>query len=154
MTAPVAHVVHRASGRLRLRVPERRGDREWLAAAADRVSEMTGIAAVEIGPETGSLLVHHAIECDPEPALRGLSLWRVEAPARADSRPVERLMAVVSALDGELRELASERIDLRTILLLSLLGLAAIQIWRGQFMAPAASLLWYAIESVNRGRRP
>ncbi|WP_201093690.1 hypothetical protein [Thiocystis minor] len=39
---PKVRRVHKASGRLRLRVAERRGDRPWLNAIAERIAAIPG----------------------------------------------------------------------------------------------------------------
>lgn len=150
---PAVHIVHRAAGRMRLRVAERRRDVAWLQMAAAQVAEVPGVESVEIGSETGSLLVRHGPDTDPEAALRAIDLWRFGESVALPPMPLDRLADAVGSLDRELRAIASENLDLRTLVFLSLLSLAIVQIWRGRFMAPAASLLWYALESVTLGKR-
>ena len=42
--------------------------------------------------------------------------------------------------------------DIRSMLFLTILGMAFHQIAKGNIMAPAASLLWYAFEIMNKAR--
>ncbi|MGZ4971104.1 MAG: hypothetical protein ACXV7H_16465, partial [Methylobacter sp.] len=61
--------------------------------------------------------------------------------------PIAVLTATgLNRFDESLMDLSQGRIDSRSLFMLTLTGLAIHQITRGNIMAPASSLLWYAIE--------
>jgi hypothetical protein len=151
---PKVRLVHKASGRLRLRVAERREDCLWLNAAAERIAALPGVETVEIGVPTASLLVRHAAPEDIEPALRGLNIWSFEDGDPTEPPPLDVLTATFGSLNRELRQVSENRVDLQTLTFLLLVGLSIAQILRGRFMVPAASLLWYALELAMNDRSP
>jgi hypothetical protein len=63
------------------------------------------------------------------------------------------LKEIASSLERELRGLAPGAPDLRTMLFLSLGALAMAQVARGQVMAPAVSLFWYALDLLMQSTR-
>ena len=130
---PAARVVHRVPGRLRLRIEGKRGDREWFDEAAAGLAMLRGVEAVATSPRTSSLLLRHcrpAEEVLADAAVRGLFTLPDEATAGASA--AARLQAAAGGLG------ASEG-------LAALLALAALrQVWRGNIMPPAVTLLAYA----------
>ncbi|MCF7984063.1 MAG: hypothetical protein K9L70_06640 [Thiohalocapsa sp.] len=143
---PGVMIVHRASGRLRLRVASRRADAAWLRATARRIAEVPGVLAVEMNVSTASFLVRHPISEDVEPALRDLDIWSFEYEDPARPPPLEVLSGTVAELNTYLRRISAHQADLQTLTFLLLIGLSIAQILRGKIMAPAASMLWYALE--------
>ncbi len=134
---PRAYVVHRLGGRIRLRVPEKRRDAQWLAEGAERLGRLPGVEDVVIGP-AGSLLIH----CEDSARLEGLlpqsGLFRLEP----DPIPGPGAGAALLGREGTDHGLGSA--ELRTLLALLFVVLAIVQIVRGQILVPAISLLWYA----------
>jgi hypothetical protein len=150
---PKVRVVHRTTGRLRVRVAERRKDADWLKTAAAQVAELPGVQSVEVGTQTGSLLLLHVPDQDPEPALRALGLWCFDDAPPPEEPPLQSLKEIASSLERELRGLTPGAPDLRTMLFLSLGALAMAQVARGQVMAPAVSLFWYALDLLMQSTR-
>ena len=58
---PVARIEHQIPGRVRFRVPSKRGDAAFLARVADALREQAGIMAVATDARTGSVLVEHGM---------------------------------------------------------------------------------------------
>ncbi len=54
-----AHVAHHVRGRMRLRVPQARGNRRLLERIQQLIAPLEGVRQVEIRPATGSLVVHY-----------------------------------------------------------------------------------------------
>lgn len=54
-----AKVIHHVRGRIRLKVPAGRGNRQLLEQMQQAISPMTGVCNVTINPSTGSLLVEY-----------------------------------------------------------------------------------------------
>lgn len=155
---PEARVVHCTTGRLRLKIPEKRGDHGFFASVERRLSGWDSVRRIETNPLTGSLLVHFT---EPEALFAENSLkndlFRVAVEDLAENllgdllgeaAPavplVERAMQQMRELDQALRSGSGGGADIRTIAFLALLGAGLVQLIRGQVSAPAATLLWYA----------
>jgi hypothetical protein len=63
--------IHHVPGRLRLWIPQFKGDRRRVQVACDTADAITGVAAVSANPVTGSLTITYDRRC-LEPA----DLWR------------------------------------------------------------------------------
>lgn len=134
---PAAELVHRIDGRLRLRVPERRGDEAWFADTRKALAGFPGVLRVTANPGTGSFLIRGkdlALRRIPEIAEdRG---WFTLAEPQRHEKPASDALAGLAPV---------------------FFGLAVLQAARGQIMVPALSLLWYALEIIRweelRGER-
>lgn len=152
MTGVTAHLVHRAPGRYRLRIPRCRGDVAFFETLADVLSAMEEVEAVEANPRTGGVLIRHD-ELDFETlanALEGHAELNEAyvAPSRF-SEAVEGL----NELDDWINRKSDGGSTLTSVLFLVLVTLGLAQIARGQILAPATSLLWYALDLVRSQRR-
>jgi hypothetical protein len=133
---PVAHVVHRLPGRLRLRVAAKRGDAAWFDDAATTLAMMAGVEHVSTSPGRGSLLLRHARPAEDllkSAAERGLfAVPAAEAAGEGAGTTTERLRAAASGMSG--------RGGLAVVLALAALR----EVLRGNIMPPAITLLAYA----------
>jgi len=96
---------------------------------------------------------HDPAVSDPVQALEGEGWLRaVEGPPPVT--PVaESVAATLAGLDREVRARAAGALDLWSVAFFVLLALALRQVVKGHVLAPAATLLWYAIGAfVARGR--
>jgi hypothetical protein len=133
-----AAVVHDSPGRLRLKLPDRKGDEAFLTELADRLLGVDGVHEVRANPLTGSvLLLHHGADSG---ALKA---------ALADGNLVRIVEPGYLLLEQPRDEHGPEW---RTVLFMGLLVLGIFQIARGQALAPAATLFWMASELVSRGK--
>jgi hypothetical protein len=57
--AHTAHVVHHVRGRIRLKMPNAKGDLRALQEIKELIAPMHGVRTVEIKPATGSIVVHY-----------------------------------------------------------------------------------------------
>ena len=83
-----ALVAHRMPGRLRLRFPQLRGEREAVLTLQALLAEVPGVREVEANPRIGSLLILH--DCDERQLIQHLEHLAgvsVETPQRADDAP-------------------------------------------------------------------
>lgn len=150
---PKARVVHCMTGRLRLKIPQKRGDHGFFAAVERMLSGWDSIRRVATNPLTGSLLVYFT---EPEALFAENSLkndlFRVAIEDLGDllgeAAPavplVERAMQQMRGIDQVLRNGSGGGADIRTLAFLALLAAGLVQLMRGQVSAPAATLLWYA----------
>lgn len=147
MTIPSGSIRHRMAGRLRVRIPARKGDPTYFATLAQAFSEFPGIRRVEVNPETGSALFLHSAEPDAILACaEGKELFRIVESA---NRPVHVSVGVKEKyreLDERVQRYTGGEWDVPAIAFFSLLGAGAYQIARGNFAAPAwYTAFWYAL---------
>lgn len=145
-----AFVIHELPGRLRLRIPERRGDAVFFAELAERLTECPGVTSVESNLLTGSLLLFHALETGMLEIARyseQSALFRIEpSSATAAGTLSQRAVKGFDGLDRSLAAASGGLVDLQSGFLLLLLGLALYQLRQGRILAPAISLFWEAIK--------
>lgn len=130
MQPPLAQLVHRLPGRVRLRVPALRGAPARLEALAVALRGLPGVTAAEAGPLTGALLLHHegSLEALREAAAgRGL-LRLAAAPAAAIAAPPPDPRVVLPAAGALLWSV-----------------LAVVQLLRREALPPAMTLGWQAL---------
>jgi hypothetical protein len=152
-TGPEAHISHAATGRVRIKVPARRGDADYFARVAERFGECPGVQRIVTNPLTASILIEHAtdtatildfaesgdvVSLQREPEAVSLAATVREAAANADVR---------------LRRAAGDALDLWSAASLIFFTLACIQMLRGQYMGPATALLWTAIAAMRLSSR-
>jgi hypothetical protein len=148
-----AHIVHHVPGRVRVRVPHKRGHHEFFADVERRLSQAPNITGVHANPTTGSLLVRYSGELTTilgQAAAVGLhelldfdeSLPPVKAIEDALS---ERLLS----FDAQILETTGGTIGGRSAVLVTLLIAALVQLWRGQAFGPALPLIWYAAQALG-----
>lgn len=131
--APAAHVVHRVPGRLRLRIDGKRGDQAWFDEAATTLAMLAGVEEVATSPRTSSIMLRHSRTAeDVLAAAVARGLFQLTDADLAEGSAADRLRAAAASLS------ASEGLAL-------VLTLAALrQLWRGQILPPAVTLLAYA----------
>lgn len=149
-----AHVVHSVPGRTRLRVHNRKHDKQFFQEIATRLDRFPQVKSVETDPLTGSVLMHHtgpAFELLLAAAEAGLGqLVDFEPPA-----PVARqLRAEVALFDEIIRRTSSGQLDLSTLAMFGLFTLAGIQFVQGSQPIIAVTLAWYGAELLRRWEEP
>jgi hypothetical protein len=142
MTARAA-IVHRTRNRLRLRVPERRKDIGFFVALYDNLREIPGVTEIVINPVTSSVLVSFpdgycsAIESAVQRS-RFLTFAKASETTKSPPAKAERASEKVVPL-RQRRELRVN--DLRTVLFVLMLAVAAHQAIRGRFLVASISLI-------------
>jgi hypothetical protein len=143
-TLPEAHVVHRLPGRVRLRVPSRRGDRDWFSSAVVELAMARGVLTAKADPRLASLLIHHdgPLQAIAAAAERG-GLFRLMDLAPRPESLLGEMQGEAAAWNAGLRRAAGDA-DLASLAFLGLCLSALWQLARGQILPPAATLAWYA----------
>jgi hypothetical protein len=143
-----AYLRHTIPGRIRVKIPARRGDRHYFANIAKKLGESESIRQVKVNHATASVLIEFAgelteiVEYAAEGDLFDLSAALLHEAAMP---PIaERIAEEVTRAGRGLERLSGGGIDLESAALVALLGMSTIQLIRGNIPAPAASLLWYA----------
>jgi len=153
---PEAFITHFISGRVRIKVPSKKGDDAFFLSMKERFSNFPGVRAIEINPMTGSLLILHSF--DPESLdvkeikayVELNSLFRLEGGAPGWKGPSlnirKRFGDSFKDLNEKMKSITSDEIDLPTLAFLILLGVGVYQISAGNFAAPAWYVaFWYAM---------
>lgn len=140
-----AYVGHRLAHRTRLKIPSRRGDEAYFNQVKAALEQQAVISSAEVNPHTASILIHHQTTLEEIGLFAektGLFALSLEAPELASLTP--SLMDAARAADGFLREVTGGRLNGSEAGLLALLIMGLYQLWKGETLAPAATLLWYA----------
>lgn len=143
---PIAHIVHRLRRRLRLKVPDKRRDADWLAEAASRLERMPGVKRVETRIVSGSLLIHHQADAGLEERLTSSGLFRITNAHVATPPVLDPVLDGLSRSQRKLKRRTGGRANLEAVLIVLLVLAALVQALRGRIMAPAISLIWYAAQ--------
>jgi hypothetical protein len=143
---PAAHIGHRAPGRLRLKIPSKRGDPGYFSDLSERFPQDKGFAKPEVNEITGSVLfLGKNIDLDAIAAYgEENKLFKLDT---AYPVPVSRkVVSPVGRLSRRISTLTGGELDLQGMAILSLLGLGVYQILRGNLRAPPwYTAFWYAL---------
>ena len=131
---------------MRLRIPSRRNDTAFFTRVVAGLRRCPAVAELRVNPATGSVLIMDT---------RGVALEVVREHARSHglfalpdgtgrANVTDAVLQGAQRLDGRLRGASGGELDLRGVAFLTLLGTALYQLARGQLLAPAATLGWYA----------
>jgi hypothetical protein len=152
---PEAYVSHRTPKRLRIRIPSRRGKRDYFSLLEEKLSRDRSFEGFEISPLTGSVLFTGEIdeasiaEYAEKNDLFSLQPYPMNLP--------RRMATPVGKVNNFLHRLTGGELNLAGIAFLALLGTGLVQIFRGELGAPPwYTAFWYALglftESLsNRG---
>lgn len=141
---PAAYIAHRTAQRVRLRVPSRRNDGAFFTRLVAALRDAPGVRELRVNPRTASVLVVGAPGTRPvhivaAAAAQGLFRLDEESPP-----VVEHMRESAERIDGGIRLMSGNQLDLRALTFAVLAGSALWQLVRGQWLAPAATLGWYA----------
>lgn len=145
---PKADVVHQVPGRIRIRVPSERGNSAFFAEVSRQLGECPGVTGVETNPVTASVLLRHT---SPLAGILGFTkergMFQVEEAKRV---PLQKLAATnLEGVSRNLQLIAGEEVDLNSAILVVLTGMAIHQAIKGNVLAPAATLIWYALSMLR-----
>lgn len=141
-----ASIAHRVPGRIRLRIEERRGDREFFAGLAQELHAIDSVEAVRVNPDTGSLVIEHADSLSTlieSMRQRGLAVDGAQAEAAIAPRRAgvaRKPLHLVSGRD----------IDPMFMAGVAFAVLSVAQSIRGRVMIPAIANFWYAVDAFRR----
>lgn len=146
---PDAYLSHAIPGRLRVKIPSKKGDSRYFDDVCTQMSGYEGIEKVAVNALTASILVIHAVDSKKIAAYAERNnLFRME-----DVKPFEKQTYISRKVSETFKDVNSRVIvstkgfaNVPDLVLLALVGLSAIQISRGNFTAPAwYTALWYAL---------
>jgi hypothetical protein len=152
---PEGRVCHLTTGRLRLRIPEKRHDDAFFRTVEQRLAGWDSVDRVEVNPLTASVLVTFSdpaalfTENAQKNDLFTVAYDEPEAAALPRQALTERATELWREADSALRRWTGGGADIRSAALLLMLGGAAYQMFHGRIAPPAATLLWDAGEMLQ-----
>jgi hypothetical protein len=150
---PEAYITHVTKGRVRIKIPSRKGDRAFFSVLKDKLpelSEIPGIQQIEMNPTTGSVLVIHQLDLKAGDLtiiagyLEQMDLFKLGATDSPGTSISQNIAGTFQEANQQITDFTRGEVDLQSLGVLGLLGLGLFQISRGQVMIPAISALWYA----------
>jgi Heavy metal associated domain 2 len=144
---PAARITHLTTGRLRIKIPEKRRDAAFFNAVADHLAAWESIDRVETNPLTAGVLIHFSdlqrllVEAAAKNDLFGIDF---DALTQSSDPLVTRAFRSFETADDGLRRWTHNQLDLRGALFVLLLAGGVYQALRGRLSTPAPTLLWYA----------
>ena len=144
---PTAYVCHRVGRRIRVRIPERKGDADYFSLLKGHLAGMKGMETCELNPITGSLLITLAEDGEEvgQFALRS-GLFRLEGSPPSPPGLSNQVKQNFNEWNDKVRSFTGGSMNLGDIAFLSLMGIGIYQISLGEFLAPAwYTAFWYAM---------
>lgn len=142
---PRALVVHEGPGRLRLRIPARRGQARWFEELERRLPG-GGILAVRSNPAAASVVIHHRLDRAMIAGnAREAGLFEIvgDVPARPRTA-IDTAGRRLGWLDERLRRVTGGGVDAASLAFMVLMSMGMRELLRGNISAPAVTLFWYA----------
>lgn len=155
---PSAYIKHQLAGRVRLKIPQKRGNFRYFDRIAELFADCPGITQLLLNPPAASILICHVTETDflniAEFAQTNGLFTIVEQPEEETFTipylPIPKLTSTgLKHLDESLIDFSKGRLDGRSLLILALIGLSVRQMTKGHVLGPASTLLWYAFSSLK-----
>lgn len=150
---PFAYIKHQLPGRVRVKIPQKKGDFRYFDRIAESFANCPGITQLQLKPSAASILICHGTETQflsiTEFAQTNGLFTIIEQPEEEAFTipylPIPMLASTgLNRLDESLMDFSRDRLDGRSLLFLALIGLAVRQMTKGHVLGPASTLLWYA----------
>jgi hypothetical protein len=149
---PEAFVSHHSSGRLRIRIPSRRGEEDFFSSLEAACARWHARARTRTNPLTGSVLIC-ADAIDREELAdfgRAQGLFDLQTQSGSRRPVMHDMVKPVAGLDRSLTLLTGGRVDLASGVFLTLLGFGIYEIARGRWTSPPwYTAFWYAFGLVS-----
>ncbi|MGC2423010.1 MAG: HMA2 domain-containing protein [Nitrospirota bacterium] len=149
--APSAHISHATKGRVRFKIPSKKGNARFFTNIKDVLEKNAKVAGVEINPVTGSVLVIH--KTDTNSIIKLAESNKFFKLAQRRQQIANNLVESFKSLDDKLKSATDGELDLPTTSFLTLAGVGIYEIARGNFAAPAwYTAFWYALNIFLKAR--
>jgi len=149
---PEALIVHRARGRVRLRIREEVDGPGYFSELSRKLEEIPGVTSVRINEHTRSVVLLHPNVpfTDLESRLNGSGLLAVATREDHPGPAITPLQRGISRINQAIAAGTTGRVDLQTLLFVVTVLIAVRQLLRGNIWPPAIAMLWYAMEFALR----
>jgi hypothetical protein len=148
---PEAYISHMIHGRLRIKIPSRKGDMYFFGDMYRQLSTYHGIDRVEVNSLTGSILLMHSLDAGRiADFARASNLFAIKD---ANAKMYGKQTYVSRKISETFQDINHKVIvstkgfaNIPDLMVIALIGLSIFQISQGNFIAPAwYTALWYAM---------
>lgn len=147
---PEAIIKHQIPGRTRLKISEKRGDQEYFSWLQQRLAECSQINQFSANPLTGSLLIiHEGGIGDIEELARKHGWFSVANGAILPVSVQDKVLEQLNFADAALFTTTKGKYDLRGSIFIVLMLLTIYQALQGKILAPASTLFWHALSTLQ-----
>jgi hypothetical protein len=150
---PEAHIGHRTSQRLRLKIPSQKGHAAYFSTVAESFARGEDWAVARVNPLTGSVLfVGKALDIDAiAEHAREKGLFALGPSENPPPHVARSVAAPLGDLSRQVRRFTGGHLDLPAIVFVGLLTAGVVEIARGNFGAPPwYTAFWYAFGVFSR----
>lgn len=136
------YIVHISKGRIRIKIPSAKGNEEFFNFLLEKFKQYEMEIKIKVNVTTGSLVIEH--DKTTEEILSFIKSFSIfEIKKSSDLKPRDKIIGSIKknfdSLDGLIRKVTSEALDLNSAVLLFLITSAIYQIARGNLV----SIPWY-----------
>jgi hypothetical protein len=142
-----AYISHNTSGRVRIRVPSKKGEVAFFQSLKDMGVQFPNVHEVTVNPVTGSILIKHSLDPKIMEELARKYFPNQAKQIGSPSTNIHRQVAeTYNQVDKKIKKFTGGEMVVGTLSFGTLLILGIYQISRGNFMAPAwYTAFWYAL---------
>ena len=146
MTLPLAQIVHQSAGRVRLRIPALRGNRDFFARVAAELPPAPDCTLLSYNPVSASLLFGGgATPAAVTAAGAAAGLFRIDDAPTVVMPLARRVAEPIRCLDQGIRRRSDGVIDLSGAFFILMVFFGIFELARGNFRTPPwYTLFWYA----------
>jgi len=137
---PEAHVSHRMSCRLRIKIPSKKGDVSYFSTLRDQLSGGPGVEEISVNPQIGSALVFHT--CKTRELIEFAEkngLFHLKRATRVRRTLFGNVADTFRGYNKNLQKATGGELDIPSLVFLSLIISGVWEIARGNLALPA----WY-----------
>ena len=146
---PEARIVHRMAGRLRIKIPSKKGDYRYFDLAEQTFKGCEPIHEISSNPATGGMLIQFSGAAEAILAFaQNKQLFTVveEKEIRQSTDFHQGVKTSFNSIDRQVKGWTQGSINLGGLAFVALVGAGVYQIARGKFTAiPWYSAFWYAL---------
>jgi hypothetical protein len=153
---PAGYIAHRIGDRVRVRIPERKGDAAYFMRVERDLSACERVMYVEANPLTASILLRYTgANDDLRRDAINLGLFAIEEMPPSVNPVLTATSDRIDQLDRFLQRSSNGSFDLLEVAFVGLIGASIVQVLRGQALGPASTLLAHALAilALYRSRR-
>jgi hypothetical protein len=156
---PEAYLTHLTPGRLRVKIPSKKGDGSYFLSLKERFAHFPGVEKIEVNPLTGSLLVLHNLDLQniDRKALSDYTemsgLFKLQFVSNPPDSASDTIHKTYWEANEKVKRFTDGQIDLPVLAFTGLLGAGMIDMGRGNLAAPAWHVaFWYALNIFLQGQ--
>ncbi|MGO9611511.1 MAG: HMA2 domain-containing protein [Dissulfurispiraceae bacterium] len=144
---PNAYISHQTMGRLRVKIPSKKGAEGYFTSLKERLLGIEGVRTVETNPLTGSVLLVHGMDVRTIAEFAAANnLFSLQELNGYPAGLQQRISRTFKGMDAHLKTFTGGEIDIAGLAFLILLGAGIYQISMGNLTAlPWYGAFWYAL---------